>query len=58
MDAFGSPAAWGPGMVQVIKTEEKGSDVNLAVALLRDAYENLFDCRRGDQWRLGLACPR
>lgn len=31
------------GFAQVIKTEEKGSDVNLATHLLCDAYENLFD---------------
>lgn len=30
--------------VQVIKTEEKGSDVNLASYLLVDAVDNLFDC--------------
>ena len=30
--------------VKVIKTEEKGSDVNLAVHLLNDAWQNLFDC--------------
>jgi uncharacterized LabA/DUF88 family protein len=29
---------------QVIKTEEKGSDVNLAVHLLNDAWKNLYDC--------------
>lgn len=29
--------------VDVIKTEEKGSDVNLAVALMNDAHLNLFD---------------
>ncbi len=29
--------------VRVIKTEEKGSDVNLATHLVRDAYENAFD---------------
>jgi uncharacterized LabA/DUF88 family protein len=29
--------------VNVIKTEEKGSDVNLAVALMNDAHLNLFD---------------
>ena len=37
------PVPGGPDMVQVIKTEEKGSDVNLATALLRDAYEGYFD---------------
>lgn len=28
----------------VIKTEEKGSDVNLAVHLINDAWLNLYDC--------------
>ena len=31
-------------MVQVVKTEEKGSDVNLAVHLLNDAWLNKYDC--------------
>ncbi|MBN2571419.1 MAG: NYN domain-containing protein [Ignavibacteriales bacterium] len=30
--------------VEVIKTEEKGSDVNLAVHLVNDAWKNLYDC--------------
>ena len=30
--------------VEVIKTDEKGSDVNLAVHLLNDAYQNKYDC--------------
>jgi uncharacterized LabA/DUF88 family protein len=29
---------------QVVKTEEKGSDVNLATHLLVDAFDNAFDC--------------
>ena len=29
---------------QVIKTEEKGSDVNLAVHLVNDAWKDLYDC--------------
>ncbi|MDR1916257.1 MAG: NYN domain-containing protein [Synergistaceae bacterium] len=29
--------------VEVIKTEEKGTDVNLAVQMVADAYENRFD---------------
>jgi uncharacterized LabA/DUF88 family protein len=33
------PPAGGPNTVQVIKNEEKGSDVNLATWLLVDAYE-------------------
>ena len=37
------PVPGGPKMAQVIKTEEKGSDVNLAAALLRDAYEDRFE---------------
>jgi uncharacterized LabA/DUF88 family protein len=30
--------------VKVLKTEEKGSDVNLAVELLNDAWLDVFDC--------------
>ncbi|MFA5304314.1 MAG: NYN domain-containing protein [Candidatus Omnitrophota bacterium] len=30
--------------VKIIKTEEKGSDVNLAVHLLNDAWMNQYDC--------------
>ena len=30
--------------VDVLKTEEKGSDVNLATALLLDAFDNAMDC--------------
>lgn len=30
--------------VEIIKTEEKGSDVNLAVELLNDAWLDAFDC--------------
>ena len=33
-------AAGGPNTVEVVKTEEKGSDVNLATWQLVDAYEN------------------
>ena len=29
---------------EVIKTEEKGSDVNLALHVLNDAWQNLYDC--------------
>lgn len=36
------PSPGGPVTVEVIKTEEKGSDVNLASYLLKDAFEN--DC--------------
>lgn len=39
-------AAWNAGQyqsVRVIKTEEKGSDVNLATHLLMDAFDDLFD---------------
>jgi len=34
-----NPPAGGPHTAQVVKTEEKGSDVNLATWLLVDAYE-------------------
>ena len=37
------PPLQGSKFAQVVKTEEKGSDVNLATHLLRDAYENAFD---------------
>lgn len=40
-------AAWNAGRYvgqRVIKTEEKGSDVNLATLLLMDAFDDLFDC--------------
>jgi len=37
-------AAPPPNTVQVIKTEEKGSDVNLSVHLLNDAWLNAYDC--------------
>lgn len=39
-------SAWNAGRyqaVRVIKTEEKGSDVNLATHLLMDAFDDLFD---------------
>lgn len=32
-----------PSLVKVIKSEEKGSDVNLGVHLVRDAFLNAFD---------------
>ena len=34
----------GPKTVEVIKTEEKGSDVNLAVHLVTDAWLDVYDC--------------
>lgn len=39
-----NPAPGQNPFVQVIKTEEKGSDVNLAVAMVHDGYCNLYDC--------------
>lgn len=38
-DALGNPVK-----VSVLKTEEKGSDVNLATYLLRDSYKKHCDC--------------
>ena len=35
---------FGTGWVEVIKTEEKGSDVNLAVHLLNDAWLDAYEC--------------
>ena len=32
-----------PSVVRIVKTEEKGSDVNLGAHLVRDAYTNAFD---------------
>jgi uncharacterized LabA/DUF88 family protein len=37
------PLARGPRTVEVLKTEEKGSDVNLATHLVADAYEKDFE---------------
>lgn len=37
-----SPRPQGPKYVEVYKTEEKGSDVNIAAHLVSDAYENRF----------------
>jgi uncharacterized LabA/DUF88 family protein len=38
-----NPQPGGPRTVEVIKTEEKGSDVNLAAHLLHDAHRGRFD---------------
>ncbi|MSQ52041.1 MAG: NYN domain-containing protein [Betaproteobacteria bacterium] len=38
------PAPGQAPTVRVLKTEEKGSDVNLAVHLLNDAWLNVYDC--------------
>jgi hypothetical protein len=38
-----APPPGGPRIVEVIKTEEKGSDVNLATCLLADAFRR--DCQ-------------
>jgi len=37
------PIVGQPRTVEVLKTEEKGSDVNLAVQLLHDAYQNRYE---------------
>jgi hypothetical protein len=42
--ALATPPPGGPRTVEVIKTEEKGSDVNLATALLVDAFQNDAQC--------------
>jgi uncharacterized LabA/DUF88 family protein len=41
--ALAHPAPGGPTTVEVLKTEEKGSDVNLATYLLLDAFDNDYD---------------
>lgn len=38
-----NPPSKGPEFVQVVKTEEKGSDVNLASHLINDAHNDAFD---------------
>jgi uncharacterized LabA/DUF88 family protein len=38
------PRADGKGYETVLRTEEKGSDVNLATHLLHDAHRGLVDC--------------
>ena len=38
-----TPPPTGPATVRVLKTEEKGSDVNLATYLVSDAYERDFE---------------
>jgi len=38
------PRADGKGSVEVLRTEEKGSDVNLATHLLHDAHRRLMEC--------------
>jgi uncharacterized LabA/DUF88 family protein len=40
---FPLPSAAAPVVAKVVKTEEKGSDVNLGVHLVRDAFKGLFD---------------
>ena len=37
------PPASGSRFVRVIKTEEKGSDVNMATHLISDGYENRYE---------------
>jgi uncharacterized LabA/DUF88 family protein len=37
------PVPGGPRFAKVIKTEEKGSDVNIAAQLINDAFKGLFD---------------
>jgi uncharacterized LabA/DUF88 family protein len=39
-----NPPAYGAKTVEVIFTEEKGSDVNLAAHLLFDGFKNVYDC--------------
>jgi uncharacterized LabA/DUF88 family protein len=38
-----NPPASGPKTVEVVKTEEKGSDVNLATHLLYDGFKNDYE---------------
>jgi NYN domain len=43
MMPYASPPAGGPATVKVLKSEEKGSDVNLASRLLVDAFDADFE---------------
>lgn len=43
MMMLANPPAGGSRFVRVVKTEEKGSDVNLATLLLIDAFDNDFE---------------
>lgn len=43
MMPLADPPASGPRFVKVVKTEEKGSDVNIAAHLMHDAYQRRFD---------------
>ena len=38
-----SPVTGGPNTVEVVKSEEKGSDVNIATHLLLDAFSNAYE---------------
>lgn len=39
-----NPSGDGGRLVEIVKTEEKGSDVNIAVHLLNDAWLDAYDC--------------
>jgi NYN domain len=43
MMPYATPPAVGPATVRVLKSEEKGSDVNLATLLLVDAFDGDFE---------------
>ena len=43
MMPYATPPAGGPSTVRVLKSEEKGSDVNLATTLLVDAFDDDFE---------------
>jgi hypothetical protein len=43
MMPLAQPPSTGPRFVRVIRTEEKGSDVNLATHLVRDAFQACFE---------------
>ena len=44
MNAPKSPLTSPPKFTKIYKTEEKGSDVNLAVHILNDAWLDKYDC--------------
>jgi hypothetical protein len=52
-----SPLTTPPIFTQVVKTEQKGSDVNLVVHLLNDSWLDRFDCATIISNDSGLAEP-
>ena len=52
-----NPSASGPSIVEVLKTEEKGSDVNIATHILWDAVQNKYQVAALISNDSDLVCP-